>query len=91
MSSGPATTYTSTAYATLKGHLLSGEERVTVALRDGTGFVDVESLSYSRPAQTMRSKFVWPMIGRMQNRFFEDQMDYLEQVAMPKPPPPPPR
>merc|ERR1712071_724846 len=27
--------YTSTAYATLQGHLLAGEERVTVAIRDG--------------------------------------------------------
>lgn len=34
---GTKTTYTSTAYATLKGHLLSGEERVTVALRDDVG------------------------------------------------------
>eukprot|EP00957_Ditylum_brightwellii_P142542 10859956-Ditylum_brightwellii.AAC.1 len=31
---GAGTTYTSTAYATLRGHLLSGEERVTVVLRD---------------------------------------------------------
>lgn len=81
---GPATTYTSTAYATLKGHLLSGEERVTVALRDSTGFVDVEVLSYSRPASSLKAKLIWPFIGRMQSRFFEDQMDYLEQVAMPK-------
>ena len=28
-------TYTSTAYSTLQGHLLAGEERVTVAIRDG--------------------------------------------------------
>ena len=31
---GGGMTYTSTAYATLKGHLLAGEERVTVAIRD---------------------------------------------------------
>lgn len=85
--SGPGTTYSATAYSTLKGHLLSGEERVTVALRDDTGFVDVEILSYSRPGPSLRSKFVWPVIGRMQHRFFDDQMDFLEQVALPEPPP----
>merc|ERR1712216_608241 len=36
--SGPKmTTFSSTAYATQKGHLLRGEERVTVALRGSRG------------------------------------------------------
>mgnify|MGYP005847962099 CR=1 FL=1 len=78
---GPGTTYTSTAYATLQGHLLRGEERVTVALRDDSDFVDVEILSYSKPAQGLRAKLVWPMIGNLQSAFFEHQLEYLEQVA----------
>jgi uncharacterized protein (UPF0548 family) len=78
---GPCTTYSCTAYATSKGHLLCGEERVTVAFRDDTGFVDVEILSLSKPASSMKSKLVWPLIGRMQQRFFQDQLNSLEQVA----------
>lgn len=34
INAGVGNTFTSTAYATLKGHLLCGEERVTVILRD---------------------------------------------------------
>lgn len=83
--SGPETTYSSTAYATLKGHLLRGEERVTVAMRDDTGFVDVEILSYSRPAGSIQAKFVWPLIGSMQDTFFQNQMNFLEQIAVPMP------
>jgi hypothetical protein len=78
---GPGTTYTSTAYATLQGHLLRGEERVTVALRDDSDFVDVEILSYSKPAKGWRAKLVWPTIGNLQSSFFEHQLEYLEQVA----------
>ncbi|CAB9499756.1 expressed unknown protein [Seminavis robusta] len=78
---GPATTYSSTAYATLRGHLLRGEERVTVAFRDDTGFVDVEILSYSKPAGSLKAKCAWPLIGKMQQQFFQHQMDHLEQVA----------
>lgn len=63
---------------------------MTVALRDDTGFVDVEILSYSRPGGSLKAKLVWPLIGNMQEQFFQDQMDFLEQVALPKPPPPPP-
>ena len=44
---GPSTTYTSTAYATSRGHWLRGEERLTVAHRDD-GNVDVEILSFSK-------------------------------------------
>jgi uncharacterized protein (UPF0548 family) len=75
------TTFTSTAYATMKGHWLSGEERLTVAHRDGTGNVDVEILSYSRPAPSLVGKLVWPFIGPFQTKFFESQMEQLEQVA----------
>jgi hypothetical protein len=81
---GPGTTYTSTAYATLKGHFLRGEERVTVALRDDSGFVDVEILSYSKPGSGIKAKLAWPMIGKLQSTFFQHQMDYFEQVAAEK-------
>jgi uncharacterized protein (UPF0548 family) len=77
----PSTTYTSTAYATMKGHLLSGEERVTVALRDGTQAVEVEIVSVSKPGPSLPSKLLWPFIGKMQNNFFERQLDSLEQAA----------
>jgi len=75
------TTYTSTAYATMKGHWLSGEERLTVAHRDGSGNVDLELLSYSRPAASLIGRLVWPFVGPFQTKFFVDQMDSLEQVA----------
>eukprot|EP00553_Chaetoceros_curvisetus_P001074 CAMPEP_0204613814 /NCGR_PEP_ID=MMETSP0717-20131115/1733_1 /ASSEMBLY_ACC=CAM_ASM_000666 /TAXON_ID=230516 /ORGANISM="Chaetoceros curvisetus" /LENGTH=119 /DNA_ID=CAMNT_0051626363 /DNA_START=78 /DNA_END=434 /DNA_ORIENTATION=+ len=82
-------TFTSTAYATLAGHLLCGEERVTVILRDEVveeeeeddasfpmgntasrisslnsntntgGFVDVEIVSYSKPAPSILGRLVW--------------------------------
>jgi uncharacterized protein (UPF0548 family) len=77
---GPATTYTSTAYATAKGHLLRGEERVTVALRDN-GHVDVEIISFSKPAASVKGRLVWPVIGGMQQTFFEQEMSSLERVA----------
>jgi uncharacterized protein (UPF0548 family) len=75
------TTFTSTAYATMKGHWLSGEERMTVAHRDGTGNVDLEILSYSRPAPSLVGRLVWPFIGPFQTKFFESQMEQLERVA----------
>lgn len=80
---GPGTTYSSTAYATMKGHLLRGEERVTVAMRDDTGFVDVEILSYSRAGGSLKAKVIWPLIGKMQQQFFQNQIDFLEQIAVP--------
>jgi len=92
---GPGTIYSSTAYGTLGGHWLRGEERVTVAMRncdgglhsnfdghtnDG-GYVDVEILSYSRPSASLMGRLVWPMIGKMQNAFFLNQLDFLEKIA----------
>ena len=75
------TTFTSTAYATMKGHWLSGEERITVARRDGSGNVDLEILSYSRPAPSLMGRLVWPLIAPFQTNFFESQMNSLSQVA----------
>ena len=66
----------------MKGHLLKGEERVTVALRDNYNqSVDVEIISISRPANTQLAKGLWPFIGQKQNKFFELQMDFLKEVG----------
>ena len=78
------TTYTSTAYATMKGHLLRGEERVTVAIRDNENqAVDIEIVSISKPGPSLKSKVIWqlPTVGRMQRDFFQTQLDTLEEVA----------
>ena len=89
-----STTYTSSAYATTRGHWLRGEERTTVALRDDGQHVDVEILSYSRPADTLWGKLVWPLVGPLQSAFFHDQLHALQRIAQPPPsitvPPPPP-
>lgn len=77
----PGTTFTSTAYATLKGHWLQGEERVTVALRDGSDDVDVEILSISRAGPSLWGKTMWPFVGSMQTKFFEQHLDYLARTG----------
>jgi len=77
---GPATTYSATAYATEEGHLLRGEERVTVALRD-CGNVDVEIISFSKPAASVKGRVIWPVIGGMQKSFFIEQLNSLQRVA----------
>ena len=75
-------TYTSTAYATLQGHLLSGEERISVGLHDfPSSKVEVEVLSYSRPTKGPLGKLVFPFIKPMQQRFFQDQVNNLSQIA----------
>ena len=76
------TTFTSTAYATLKGHFLRGEERVTVALRDGSQDVEVEILSISRPGPGIVGKTLWPFIGKMQSKFFQQQLHHLSQSGL---------
>jgi len=82
---GQGTTYTSTAYATLKGHLLSGEERATVAIRDGRHpseeHVDIEILSFSRPSPTLQGHLIWPVIGKMQKQFFLNQLETLRNIG----------
>ena len=75
--------FTSTAYATVGDHLLSGEERVTVVIRNSASEKDqscpvhVEILSYSRPAPSFVGKLVWPLIGRNQKEFFSAEMEHL--------------
>lgn len=76
------TTFTSTAYSTLKGHFLRGEERVTVALRDGSQDVEVEILSISRAGPGLVGRTLWPFIGKMQSKFFQQQMNYLSQSGL---------
>lgn len=78
---GPTTTYSSTAYATMKGHLFRGEERVTVAIRDETQAVEVEILSISRPAPTIKAKLIWPLAGKLQSSFFHEQLAGLAEIA----------
>ena len=77
--------FTSTAYATVGNHLLAGEERVTVILRQPEGDeeskVHVEILSRSRPAPTLAGRLVWPFIGKMQSGFFEAEIDHFIEVG----------
>jgi len=76
------TTFTSTAYATLKGHFLRGEERVTVALRDGSQDVEVEILSISRAGPSLFGKTLWPFISKMQSSFFRQQLQHLSESGL---------
>jgi len=72
----------STAYATLSGHLLAGEERVTVVWRKGMGGgVDIEIVSFSRAAPSVGGKLIWPLIGRMQKQFFLAELAHLDEVG----------
>jgi len=85
-------TYTATAYGTLKGHLLVGEERVSVAIHDEvvpnslnpsnkSGKVEVEILSYSHATNTILGRLIFPFIKDMQEQFFRDQILTLEQIG----------
>ena len=81
------TMYTSTAYGTLNGHLLVGEERVTVVMRgendnnhgEKCGKVDVEVISYSKPSSSILSRLIYPFIGKMQDEFFVGELEYMKQ------------
>ena len=79
--------FTSTAYGTVGNHLLSGEERVTVLLRNSVSENDhdrpvhIEIRSYSRPAPTLAGKIVWPFIGRMQNGFFKAELNHFIEIG----------
>jgi len=76
----PNCLFTTAAFATLTGHLLAGEERVTVLIDVG-GAVAVEILSYSRPAPSIKGKFIWPLIGRTQQQFFLCEIHHLDKIA----------
>lgn len=70
----------SSSYATLDGHLLAGEERVSVAFSENDA-VDVEIVSFSRSAPSINGRIVWPFIGRLQKLFFLKEMEHLSRVA----------
>lgn len=76
----PKSIVSSSSYATLDGHLLSGEERVSVIMRENDR-VDVEIVSFSRSAPSINGRIVWPFIGRIQKRFFLKEMEHLSRVA----------
>jgi uncharacterized protein (UPF0548 family) len=77
---GPRTTFTSTAYATTKGHWLRGEERMTVAYRDDSEAVDVELLSISQPSPGI-GRLLWPFMGPFQTNFFVSELNAMQEVA----------
>jgi hypothetical protein len=74
--------WTLTAYATMKGHWLSGEECVTIAMRVGSQALDVEILFKV-------GQLRWPFSvgqdglavdGKKQNVFFTEQLLHLQKV-----------
>lgn len=71
----------STAYATLRGHLLSGEERVTAVWRKDTDEVFIEIVSFSRASPSLGGRIIWPLIGHMQNQFFLSEMNHLASAG----------
>lgn len=73
--------YSSSAYATMTGHLLSGEERVSVIWNRSNDEVYVEIVSFSRAAPSTVGKLIWPLIGGMQSSFFLSELDHLDNVA----------
>ena len=73
--------YSSSAYATLSGHLLSGEERVSVIWNRSNDEVHVEILSFSRASPSTVGRLIWPLIGGMQKNFFLEELDHLDKVA----------
>jgi uncharacterized protein (UPF0548 family) len=79
----PNCLFTTATFATLTGHLLAGEERVTVLIDAGNA-VAVEILSFSRPAPSIKGKFIWPLIGRMQRQFFLCEIHHLDKIAKDK-------
>ena len=76
----PNCLFSSTAYATLTGHLLAGEERVIVVI-DAGDVVAIEILSFSQPALSIKGKCIWPLIGRMQQQFFLSELQHLDRIA----------
>lgn len=73
--------FTATSYATGHGHWIRGEERVSVLHRIESDLVDVEILSVSKPGRSIMGYIVWPLIGRMQKRFFLEQINHFQAIA----------
>lgn len=76
--------YTATAYGTMRGHWLRGEERVCVRYCHASGAVELEIISFSKPARSVMGYLVWPLIGKMQRTFFEQQMQELKLKSTPQ-------
>lgn len=74
-------TYSASAYATMRGHLLCGEERVAVAIDDITKEVSVEVLSFSHASSGIFNKLAFGACKEMQRRFFQEQIDTLQKIA----------
>ena len=67
---------TAVSYSTLRGHLLAGEERLSVCRCARTGEVYFDILSISRGSNPL-VRAVFPLIRPMQRAFFNDQLDHL--------------
>jgi uncharacterized protein (UPF0548 family) len=68
----------SVGYATLEGHLIAGEERMSV--RCGPSGVTFELLSLSRGAGPV-GKLLFFALGRTQDRFFTEQCRCMQAAA----------
>lgn len=69
----------SVGYATLEGHLIAGEERMSVR-RGPSGDVTFEVLSLSRGAGPV-GKLLFFALGRTQDRFFREQCRCMREQA----------
>jgi uncharacterized protein (UPF0548 family) len=72
--------FSSASYATLSGHLLTGEERVTVR-KGSNDEVEVEIVSFSRSTRSILGRCLWPLIGRVQQQFFLTELWHLDKIA----------
>lgn len=70
-------TYSATAYGTMRGHLLRGEERVCVSMCDQSREVVVEVLSYSHATSGFLGNVIFRACRGMQDRFFQEEVDVL--------------
>ncbi|KAJ1454013.1 hypothetical protein M885DRAFT_522495 [Pelagophyceae sp. CCMP2097] len=74
-----ATRIAAVAYTTQQGHLLAGEERLSVA-QGPDGTLHIQVLSVSKGAG-LRGRLVYPFIGPMQQSFFREQLDVVSEAA----------
>ena len=67
-------------YATLNGHLIAGEERMSVVLDPRSGEVSFRVVSLSRGAGA-HGRLLFPWLGGSQRRFFREQVDCMVRSA----------
>jgi hypothetical protein len=75
--------WTLTACATMKGHWLSGEECVTIAMQDGSSQavgVEILLVSCAQAGPSLWGKVVWPLVRKKQNEFITEQLLHLQKV-----------